>query len=78
MAIDPAELDAMNARYKAAVEDWIRAIRDEETLASPAQHSEAQIDQWEAAAQNEEEARDKAKAAKAAYEDALREKFFNF
>jgi hypothetical protein len=32
----------------------------------------------ETAAQNEEEARKQAKAAKAAYESALREKFFNF
>lgn len=78
MAIAQAELDAMQARYKSAVEDWIRAIRDEETLASPAEHSEAQIDLWEAADETEEEARKRAKDAKAAYEDALRQEFFNF
>ena len=78
MSIDSAELDAMSARYKSAVDDWIRAIREEEALATPAEHSEARIDQWEAAGEHEEEARDLAKAAKAAYEDALREKFFNF
>jgi hypothetical protein len=78
VAIAQAELDAMQARYKSAVEDWIRAIREEESLASPAQHSEADIDKWEAAADNEEEARKRAKEAKSDYEDALREEFFNF
>ncbi|HEY4010100.1 MAG TPA: hypothetical protein VGM11_08115 [Acidobacteriaceae bacterium] len=77
MSIDPAELDAVQTHYKSAVEDWIRAIREEETLATPAVHSEANIDQWEAAARNEEEARDRAKAAKAHYEQALRKEFFN-
>ena len=78
MPIAQAELDAMQTRYKSAVENWIGAIRAEEALASPAEHSEAQIDQWEAAGRTEEEARNEAKAAKAAYEDALREEFFNF
>jgi hypothetical protein len=78
LAIDTAALDAAQARYKSAVEEWIRAIREEETLATPAEHSEAKIDDWEAAAENEEDARDRAKDAKAAYEDALRKEFFNF
>jgi hypothetical protein len=77
MAIEEAELDKMQSDYKAAVEEWIATIRQEEALAS-ANHSVAEIDQWEGAADREEEARDKAKAAKEAYEDALREKFFNF
>lgn len=78
MAIDPAELDALQARYKAAVEDWITAIRAEEALATPAEHSEAKLDQWDAACVREEEARTTAKDAKAAYQDALRKEFFNF
>ena len=78
MAIDQTELDAMKTDYQSAVEEWIRAIRNEEALASPAEYSEARIDQWEAAAQSEETARNQAKAAKAAYESALREEFFNF
>jgi hypothetical protein len=77
MAIDIAELDKMQSSYKAAVEEWIAAIRQEEQLAS-VDHSEAKIDTWEAAGFAEEEARDKAVAAKRAYEDALREEFFNF
>ena len=78
MPIAQAELDAMQTRYKSAVENWIAAIRAEEALASPAEHSEAQIDKWEDAARTEEEARNAAKATKAACEDALREEFFNF
>jgi len=78
MAIEKAELDQKQSEYKAAVEVWIAAIRHEEALASPAQHSEAEIDEWEHAHDEEEEARDKAKDAKAAYEDALRKEFFDF
>ena len=77
MAIDTAELDRMQSAYKAAVEQWVAAIRAEEALAS-ANHDDAQVDEWEAAADREEEARNKAKAAKKDYESALREEFYNF
>jgi hypothetical protein len=77
MAIDIAELDKMQSGYKAAVEAWIAAIRKEEALAL-VNHSETQVDEWEAASFAAEDAREKAKAAKKAYEDALREEFFNF
>ena len=77
MPVDVAELDRMQANYKAAVEAWIAAIRDEEALAS-VNHSVAEVDKWENAGDREEEARARVKEAKKAYEDALREKFFNF
>lgn len=77
MAIDELELDKMQSNYKAAVEEWIAAIRHEEALASVT-HDVAEVDQWEEAADQEEQARDKAKAAKEAYEAAMREKFFHF
>jgi hypothetical protein len=77
MAIDRAELDKMQNAYKAAVNEWIDAIRGEEALASEI-HDVAEVDKWEGAANLEEEARSKAKAAKAAYEAALRQEFFNF
>ncbi len=77
MAIEVAELDRIQSSYKAAVEEWIAAIRKEEALAS-VNHSEAEIDTWESAGFAEEDAREKAKAAKKAYEDALRNEFFNF
>ena len=71
------ELDRMQATYKDTVEAWIAAIRREEELAST-NHSLAQVDRWEQAHFDEEAARNKVKAAKKQYEDALRAKFFNF
>ncbi len=77
MPVEVSELDQMQKSYQKAVDEWVAAIRREETLAS-VNHTVAQIDQWENAAMAEDEARDKAKQAKKAYEDALREKFFSF
>jgi hypothetical protein len=77
MENDTLELDQMQAAYKAAVEEWLAAIKQEETLAS-VNHSVAEVDKWEAAHFAEDEIRSKVKAAKKNYEDALREKFFGF
>jgi len=77
MEAEDEELDLKQKSYKQAVEDWIAAIKDEETLAS-CEHSVAEIDRWEAAGFREDELRNKAKAAKKDYEDALRLKFFSF
>ena len=78
MAVEISELDELQSSYKAAVDDWVAIIREEEVLASAADHSVAELDKWEEAHDREEDARNKAKAAKRAYEDALREKFFHF
>jgi hypothetical protein len=77
MESDTLDLDQMQAAYHAAVEEWITAIKQEETLAS-VNHSVAEVDKWEAAHFAEDEIRGKVKAAKKKYEDALREKFFGF
>jgi hypothetical protein len=77
MENDTLELDQMQTTYKAAVEEWIAAIKQEETLAL-VNHSIAEVDKWEAAHFAEDEIRKKVKAAKKQYEDALREKFFGF
>ena len=77
MPVETAELDQLQKDYKAAVETWINAIRKEEALAST-EHSVADIDQWEEAADEQENAGDAVKEAKQRYEDALREEFFNF
>jgi len=77
MPIELQQLDQLQSSYKAAVDEWIAAIRHEESLAS-VDHSVADVDSWELAADAEDDARKKAKTAKAAYESALREKFFNF
>jgi hypothetical protein len=77
MPDDNSELDQMQNAYKAAVEEWIAAIKEEEELAS-VNHSVAEVDKWEGAHFKEEDVRNKVKAAKKQYEDALREKFFGF
>ena len=77
MSDDTLELDRMQIAYKAAVEEWIAALRHEEGLAS-VNHSIAEVDKWEEAHFDEEEVRNKVKAAKKQYEGALREKFFSF
>ncbi len=77
MQTDLSELDRMQAAYKAAVEEWISAIKNEEALAS-VNHTVAEVDKWEGAHFKEDEVRNKVKTAKKQYEDALRRKFFNF
>jgi hypothetical protein len=77
MENETAELDELQTAYKAAVEEWIVAIRREEALAS-VNHSVAEIDQWENAHFDEDDARNKVLAAKGKYEDALRREFFDF
>jgi hypothetical protein len=77
MEKETLELDQMQAAYKAAVEEWIAAIKQEEALAS-VNHSIAEVDKWEAAHFAEDEIRSKVKATKKKYEDARREKFFGF
>jgi hypothetical protein len=77
MSTEHLELDQMQAAYKAAVEEWIASIKEEEALAS-VNHTVADLDKWEQASMREEEVRSKVKSAKKQYEDALREEFFGF
>ena len=72
-----SDLDSLQVAYKTAVEQWIAAIREEESLAS-INHNEADVDRWEGASFREEEVREKAKDAKAVYERALRAELLNF
>ncbi len=72
------ELDQFQVAYKAAVEAWIAAIREEETLVSSAPQSIEDLDAWEDAHFKEDDARNKVIDAKHQLEDALREKFFKF
>jgi hypothetical protein len=74
---DYSELDALQNAYKAALEHWIATIRAEEALVC-VNHTLAEVDRWEQSHFDEEDARDRAKEAKQDYENALREKFFDF
>jgi hypothetical protein len=77
MADEHAQLNALQAAYKAAVDEWVAAIRREEELASTP-HDIAEVDKWEQASFDEDDLRTKVKAAKKEYENALREKFYGF
>jgi hypothetical protein len=71
------ELDGLLAAYKAAVDEWKAAIVAEENFATT-DHSMKEWGLWDQAGFEEEEAREKVKAARQAYADALREKLYNF
>jgi hypothetical protein len=75
--MENAELDALRFKYKAAVDRWIAAIRAEEDLATP-DHSMVAVENWDQANFTEEDARNAAKAARAEYQDALRQVLYNF
>ena len=75
--MENAELDTLRFKYKAAVERWIAAIRFEENLATP-DHSMVAMENWDQANFAEEDARNIAKAARAEYQDALRQVLYNF
>jgi hypothetical protein len=71
------ELDELQAAYKAAVDNWVAAIRAEEALAS-GNHDVAELDQWEAAHFREHKLHREVIYRKRLYEDALRREFFGF
>jgi hypothetical protein len=71
------ELDRLQAAYKAAVHEWVKAIREEEALAS-GNHNVAELDQWEAAHFRENKVHREVVYRKRLYEDALRREFFGF
>ena len=71
------ELDQLLADYKAAVDKWVGAIREEEGLAS-GNHSVAELNQWEAAHFREHKLHKEADYRKRLYEDALRREFYGF
>jgi hypothetical protein len=71
------ELDQLQAAYKAAVDNWVAAIREEEALAS-GNHNVAELDKWEAAHFREHKLHKEVDYRKRLYEDALRREFFGF
>ena len=71
------ELDQLQADYKAAVDNWVAAIREEEALASGC-HDVAELDTWEAAHFREHKLHREVVYRKRLYEDALRREFYGF
>jgi hypothetical protein len=71
------KLNELQAAYKAAVDNWVNAIREEEELAS-GNHNVAELDKWEAAHFREHKLHKEVDYRKRLYEDALRREFFGF
>jgi len=69
--MDNSMLDELQQAYKQAVDQWVAAIRAEESLATP-DHSEVAMERWDAAGFAEQDAQNKAKRARDEYKDALR------
>ena len=66
-----SDLDQLRLEYKAAVDEWVAAIRAEEALAT-ADHSMTAMENWDDAHFKEQDAQAKATKAREAYMDALR------
>jgi hypothetical protein len=75
--MDTTTLDELRLAYKQATDQWVDSIRTEEALAST-DHSEAAWEHWDAAGLAEQDAQSKAKHARDAYKDALREANLKF
>jgi aminopeptidase N len=65
------DLDQLRLAYKAAVDEWVDAIRAEEALATP-DHSMIAMEHWDAAHFREQDAHAKVTEAREAYKNALR------
>ena len=77
MPMDRAEMDRLLHAYKDAVDQWVTAIREEEALAT-SDYSLPAWERWDQAGFKEQEAQDKAKAAKEAYKEGLRQCDYGF
>ena len=77
MAENQEELDRLQADYRKAVDDWVAAIREEESLAA-VEHSVAKLDQWEEAHYREHKMHKEVIFRKRLYEDGLRREFYGF
>jgi hypothetical protein len=75
--METTELDRLRQAYKMAVDQWVATIREEEELATP-DHSMVQMERWDAAGFREQDAKEKAQAAKDEYKDALRQVNYSF
>ena len=66
-----SDLDQLRVAYKAAVDEWVNAIRAEEALAT-ADHSMTAMEHWDSAHFVEHDEHTKVTEARDAYKDALR------
>jgi hypothetical protein len=70
-AMSRADLDQLRLSYKKAVDEWVAAIRAEESLATP-DHSMTAMEKWDDAHFREQDAQSAATKARDAYKNGLR------
>jgi hypothetical protein len=69
--------DILLTQYKKSIDDWIKAIRKEESLATP-DHSMVEMEKWDSAGFAMHDAEAAAKKARDLYKNALRRKNYGF
>jgi hypothetical protein len=69
--MNTADLDQLRLAYKKATDEWVAAIRAEESLATP-DHSMTAWEKWDEAHFKEQDAHAKYSKALEAYKDGLR------
>ena len=69
--------DQLLADYRQAIDQWIAAIRTEESLATP-DHSMVAMENWDTAGFAVQDAEAVAKKARDQYKNALRKKNYGF
>ena len=75
--MDTPEFDNLLKTYKGAVDEWISAIRKEESLAT-GDHRLIPMEQWDHAIQTVQDREDQVKKARCDYQDALRQNNYGF
>ena len=71
------DLDQLLQNYKQATDNWIEAIRSEESLAT-ADHSMTAMEHWDTAGLHIHDAERTAKKARDLYKNELRKKNYGF
>jgi hypothetical protein len=75
--MEDIDFDHLLHSYKAAVDEWVDAIKAEEALANE-DHSMIEMEKWDAAALVARDAENAAKKARDHYRNALRKKNYGF
>jgi gas vesicle protein len=69
--MDKTSLDELQQTYKSAVDEWVTAIRAEESLATP-DHSETAMERWDRADFDIQATQKRAHKARDEYKEGLR------
>jgi hypothetical protein len=75
--METPDFDQLHSDYQQAVDEWVAAIRSEESLATQ-DHSMSQMELWDNAGFKLHDAELAAKKSRDAYKNALRKKNYGF